>query len=466
MPYQSNKPLIILIFIPYALAWMVRSFPVFSYLMAWSGSFLIFYLTLVSPLRILPSDLSLRQQVMRPIVLIQLIFAGFMCCTSIFYFINHIQNNGLPDHTLPFDDRTDLIARCQRLCLLGHASLCGGIILGMINQPRSSFHIVAPVHRLLYKLCSVPLVVAIILNHIPQIVQFRQPMLMLSLCGAVSLLLNGLLHRKPLRIIIGGGIYLFSAFQALFSGYKEGILIHILLLALIAYPYYKRIVISLALPGILVFCLALPTFTTAIRKYSWTKQKNSFEAGQSGLDQLTDKQQATRVEEDHQGFLINRVSEIGMFTQYISAVPEHSPYYGTSILENAVQAIIPRAIWREKPESEALAMERVYQTGIVNRASTASAKTRPIVDAYLSGGTKIIVLFFFVYGFLVQKLCNFCEYRFGGYTIGCSIIFNGIFQCLWRGNTLEFLLNNIVYGCLLMQIIFWLFKHFKLIRHK
>lgn len=132
----------------------------------------------------------------------------------------------------------------------------------------------------------------------------------------------------------------------------------------------------------------------------------------------------------------------------------------------ALKAIIPRAIWPEKPESEALAMERVYQTGIVNRASTASAKTRPIVDAYLSGGPTIIVLSFFVYGFLVQKLCNLCERRLGGYTVGCSIIFNGIFQCLWRGNTLEFMLNNIVYGCLLMQIIFWLFKHFKLIRHK
>ena len=85
-PNFSRQKVLILIYIPWILAIATQLFPIASYLIAWLGSFFIFYWTLFSRVKFIPHDLPLTKQVMRPIVLIQLIFAGFMCCTSIFYF--------------------------------------------------------------------------------------------------------------------------------------------------------------------------------------------------------------------------------------------------------------------------------------------------------------------------------------------------------------------------------------------
>ena len=108
-------------------------------------------------------------------------------------------------------------------------------------------------------------------------------------------------------------------------------------------------------------------------------------------------------------------------------------------------------------------MERVYKAGIVNRLSPVSAKTRTVIDGYLSAGLTGVFLSMFLYGMIAQWLCNKAEELFGGYELGCMIIFNGIFQPLWRGNNWEFIINNMVYGFLLMLLLFYLLRHLKII---
>jgi hypothetical protein len=44
------------------------------------------------------------------------------------------------------------------------------------------------------------------------------------------------------------------------------------------------------------------------------------------------------------------------------------------------------------------------------------------------------------------------------------IIFNGIFQPLWRGNNWEFIINNMVFGFILMLLLFYAMKHFKILK--
>jgi len=78
----------LLLFIPWLLALLFKDYYILSYLIAWLGSFFIFYLTFTGKVRPLPHDLSFSNQLMRPIFLIQIIFAGYMCCTSIFYFLD------------------------------------------------------------------------------------------------------------------------------------------------------------------------------------------------------------------------------------------------------------------------------------------------------------------------------------------------------------------------------------------
>src|SRR5882757_3931176 len=85
---QISYERLIALYIPWGLATLFNNDPVFSYLTAWLGSFFIFALTLTGWVKPLPSDLKFGEQLMRPLILVQIIFAGYMCCTSIFYLMD------------------------------------------------------------------------------------------------------------------------------------------------------------------------------------------------------------------------------------------------------------------------------------------------------------------------------------------------------------------------------------------
>ncbi len=74
----------------------------------------------------LPTDIPIKQQILRPLFLLQTIFAGYMACTSIFYFLDSIGytyftytgtynaiNKAIPK----------TVAACQQYYVLGHAAL-------------------------------------------------------------------------------------------------------------------------------------------------------------------------------------------------------------------------------------------------------------------------------------------------------------------------------------------------------
>ena len=136
------------------------------------------------------------------------------------------------------------------------------------------------------------------------------------------------------------------------------------------------------------------------------------------------------------------------------------------ILDNSFLALIPRAVWTDKPNTEKTSMERVYKAGVINRASNTSAKTRPVIDGYLSAGLVGVFVTMLIYGMIAQSLSNTAERLFGGYSLGCTVIFNSIFQPLWRGNNWEFLLNNLVYGYLIMIFLFYLLQFINVLKPK
>ena len=75
------------LFIPWLMATLIQSYAIESYFIAWLGTILIFILTLSGWVKPLPNDLPIEQQLLRPIFLVQIIFAGYMSFTSIFYFL-------------------------------------------------------------------------------------------------------------------------------------------------------------------------------------------------------------------------------------------------------------------------------------------------------------------------------------------------------------------------------------------
>lgn len=430
-------------------------------MVAWSGSFFIFYATLLSPPRHLPPDLPAHQQVMRPMILTQLVFAGYMCCSSIFYFMDHHGYHFLTrqvDPTVHPEDQIYLIAECQRICLLGHAALVTGILSNTTSILPPKYRINIDESKLLTITCLTSYFFAFLSCKFPGTAQFALMLFNLGLFCSATLLIKGIHRAHVGNICLGAGIMLINISVHIFSGYKETIISYFIILAFLSYPYYRKLTRTAVVPIAIALFLVLPNFTKNIRKIAWDNETKITDMQKIDYLNLLEETSLGEIEHDNWDFLTNRLSEIGMFTGYINTVPESRPYYGFEILENAILALIPRIAWQEKPNTEKIAMERVYELGIVNRASNVSAKSRPIVDGYLSCGLPGVFILLFLYGYLAQSLCNLAENRFGGYSFGCTVVFNSLFQQLWRGNNLEFLLNNIVYGTAMMMFIFWIMK--------
>ena len=142
-----------------------------------------------------------------------------------------------------------------------------------------------------------------------------------------------------------------------------------------------------------------------------------------------------------------------MFTKFVKNTPDVIDYYGFDIIIDSMYALIPRVLWKEKPITEDLSMQRVYDAGVIHQSSKVSAKTRPVVDAYLSFGTMGVFCTFILLGIIAQVLCNICENRYGGYQFGSLILMGAFSDTLWRGNNFEFMFNSLFYGYLLIVMI-------------
>lgn len=461
---SSRGSILIAVYIPWILAECAKYNPVTSYFTAWLGSFVVFYLTLLSPWKYHSIDRPLIFQTLRPIVLIQLVFAGFMCCTSIFYFMDHLGYEYFTHvriNNFQAGEQTERIAKSQRIALLAHSTIVAGIILCTKRIPSIKYRISVNSHMLLFSLCTITYLAGILASLITGFIQFKYMLIGVSISTSAYIFVKGMVNRRIIYLIFGGSIFCFNFMNATLTGYKEGIIINAILIAFIAFPYYKKTILLLSFPCIYLLLYILPTFTTVVRMQSWLQGKTKETAREQAYRTFLNEENEQMIVDNNWAFLTNRFSETNMFTTYIKTVPDQHPYYLFDILINSCYSLVPRIFWENKPNTEILAMERVYRSGAANRLSPVSAKTRPVIDGYLSAGATGVFIYMLCYGMLAQSICNLAEKLFGGYQMGCVIIFNSIFQSLWRGNALEFLLNNIFYGYLLMLFIHFILKQTK-----
>ncbi|MES2827741.1 MAG: hypothetical protein V4687_06295 [Bacteroidota bacterium] len=285
-------------------------------------------------------------------------------------------------------------------------------------------------------------------------IQFKYPLIALSGTAASYLFVTGLHEKSPLLVFTGLPVLVFNFANATLTGFKESMIVQFVTLAFVSYRYYKKSIIFLGIPCGYLMLYVLPTYTTLIREKSWSGSKTKEIARQQAYQTFFDDSNDQFIMETNWKFLTNRSSEIGMFVKYVGKTPKTLGYSGLKIFEDSFLALVPRAIWPAKPLTETVAMERVYSSGIANRASSVSAKTRPVVDGYLMYGATGVCILMFLYGTITQWIYNKAETLFSGYEVGGVVIFNGLFQQLWRGNNLEFLMNNVLYAYLLMLIIY------------
>jgi len=465
----NKKPvaIYIILYVPWLLSLLFESFPVGSYFIAWLGSFFIFFITLTGKLVPLPGDRSIAAQLMRPIFLVQIIFAGYMCCTSIFYFFNVLgyQDFQRPNNFFLLDEeKLMLTAQCQRYYCLGHAAFVSGILIFMQYPDKQKYFVEThKLANLLFKLALITLTASTLFLKIPGLRQFYFQISSLSFIAGTLALAFAIPLKKRINTIISIILYCFNFYAALISGFKEPIIISILVLGLFLYPNYKKIVTLTFTPLLLSLFILLPTYNRVFRSNSWTGETGSKEASQLALNAVI-SQDSNEEDNSNWSFFSFRLSEIDMFTTFVKSTPSTINFYGVKLVKQSVIVLVPRIFWPSKPSTENLIMQRVYDAGVINRGSNVSAKPAYIVDAYLSGGVPGIFIFLFIYGAAAQLISIQAEKLFGGYILGTALIFSGLFQIMWRGISFEFMSNSVFWSYVSMLVIFKILRMTKILQ--
>jgi len=281
--------------------------------------------------------------------------------------------------------------------------------------------------------------------------QFSNQFSSLSFIAGTLALAFAIPLKKIPNTVICLFLYFSNFYTALTSGFKEPIILSVMVLGIFLYPIYKKIVLVTFIPALFILFMLLPTYAGTFRQNAWAGDASADEATQLALDAALSKN--ADIDDTNWGFLVYRISEIDMFTTFVQSTPEKIDYYGFDLVEQSIIAIIPRIFWPSKPSTEDLVMQRVYDAGVINKNSNVSAKPAFIVDAYLSGGAIGVFLALFIYGAAAQLISQKAELLFGGYTLGTALIFSGLFQIFWRGLSFEFIINNIFWSYISMLVI-------------
>lgn len=454
----------LLLYLPFLASWAFQNSPETSYWIAWSGSWFLLWLTLSGRLIPLPEQKPWYQQLLRPLFLPQIIFTGYLALSSVFYFL-WITGVIFKD-TQAFFNLADAIQNsslAQRFYLLGHSALVHALAWKMHYQkPQTSVVMINPTNTLL-QTTILFMLLRIGFEQVPPLSQFTVKFDALGFVSATLLLAFSISERNIIILLLAGGIFFYNLYQAFLSGWKEAVLIPVILLGAYLFPRYKKLMIAMAIPSIFLAVFVLPVFVETIRQLSWRGGLEAEKAATIAYHSITTADTKT-LQKSNQTFLIFRISEISMFNKYLSQVPAHRNFYDSKIVKQGLLNIIPRFFYPDKPETEKLVMERVYENGIIEYYSTSvSAKPQLAIDGYLSYGAVGVWAFCFIMGWASAIASVTAERLFGGYIWGTCVIYTGLFQEFWRGNCFEFLLNTTVWSFILMYLIYFAGRAFNII---
>ncbi|MEI8044878.1 MAG: hypothetical protein WCL11_25935 [Verrucomicrobiota bacterium] len=445
---------VLLCLAPWGLAEVLSGSSTASWLVAWLGSLGILLAVWTGKVFDLPRDRPLQDQVLRPWLLTQVIFAGYSFLTAIFYWLNLKGITfGLAVPPLAGEAEWAMAARIQRHYVLAHAGLAIGYGLAFSLTGRLSARVYGgqtepyrDMPRMLFRLTLLAFGGFLFFSLVPGLVQFSVKFRGLAVVAVTVGFGLALQRRSPTLLALGAGVVLLFL-GALASGWKEEVVVVVLLVAAGFFP--RQPVTTSFLTGLVLFAgvIALPPIANSIRQTQWeegTGKRESLEIAVNTLRAMTADQFETTVWE----FLTMRLTEASMFAQFMSDVPDRHPYYGIQLVKQAGIAVVPRLIWPGKPNYEEAVMTRTREHGVVSAESAVSAKPAYVVDCYLSAGLLGVFLGGLLLGLVAQLASATCERYFGGYLLG-GVVFNGTFSILWRGNCFEFVASALFWSFVL-----------------
>lgn len=391
-------------------------------------------------------------------VLPSTIYTLYMAATSLPYMM-HLQGYTFFEKdygVVPTYREQLLAAEAQGLYYLAHWS----VLLGMLvfrQTPSIRYAIRLPNFTLFaLRFAFIASLLSIAFRFIPGLSQFVQVFGHLSSVSGIMTLAYSILQHQHRYLLPSLALYVYNLYLALVSGWKEAILIPIVLLGMYLYPKYKATTSVLGAIFLFAYFYFVPTYNLIVRNLSWSGDVSSTAAAYIAYESLLEGNEDVKA--NNWAFLTFRVSEISMFVKYLESCPDIVPYYGWQIPLQSLQSIIPRIFYPGKPITEQQVMSRVIDNGVVSSQSQVSAKPQLAVDGYLTAGWVGVFLVMFVFGLSYAWVCIQCYSLFGGYTFGVGLICTGLFQFMWRGNCMEFLANSFVWSTVTMYILFYVFR--------
>ena len=455
------------LFLPFLVAELLAFTPTASYLTAWAGSLGILYVTITGKIKPLPTDRPLARQILRPILFTQVIFVSYTALTSIFHFAAqqgyyYLQYNAAQAASM---QQLALLAEAQRYYVLAHAALVTGMLLAMNYRSSGRWQLnVSPSSppKLMLAITAGTLAASSLLALVPGLSQIVGRLSTISLVASILSLALALPSRNLGLIALNLVLYGLNFFQALLSGWKQEVIVMLVLLGLFAYPYYRRTVTAVVPAGLFLLLAFLPTYNHTFRSLSWRGEMESTRAAAVAYETVTTADAQT-LQQNTWRFLTGRASEIGMFTAYLRRMPEGHPFYGMQLVQQSAENMVPRALWSAKPNTEERVMERVYDHHVVSRASNVSAKPHFVVDSYLSAGALGVLGFGLLYGLLASWASRLAERWFGGYLVGTGLVYTALFQVMWTSNAFEFFFSAVLWSFTIMGGLFMLGRYFDLL---
>jgi hypothetical protein len=411
---------------------------------------------------------------MRPAGFHHIVFGGYTTLSSIFYFWKNLGYYYLtPIDNFMIDEKMIMqIVEGQRYYLLCHIFFIIGIMIKMDYNQKIKFKIhIKDNVRFLIITTFVFTGIYGVLKLNAGTAQIGIIFLNFSLVSSIIATAFSLRDKNVLNKIVAISFFSLNYYSAISSGWKEAIILPIILLMAYLYPFYKTSVKVLAPFIVAILFYVVPTYNNIIRSTSdfWISSEetestvvSAEKAKELALKQI--KFGDVDLAKDAWNFISGRITELDMFVVYIEHFPVYHDFYGLDIVKQSFEALIPRAFNPTKPSTEAIAMQRVYEAGVVSEMSFVSAKPSPVADAYMSGGWIGVALTGFILGFVFSELSMLCERLFGGYFWGSCVVYTGLFLGDFRGQCFEFLMVDVFYRFLFIIIIFRLGLMFKIIQ--
>jgi len=375
-----------------------------------------------------PGDkIDVRQQLLRPVSMFHFLFVTYHVIGAAAYALDAA---GYSIATGSFSSTIHLnlatIAESQRLMLLAHASVTVGMKLAGFRYAKPKY-MMSSVPS--YGLLVVSLLASLLGTFLLSIESLRHLGYRVLDISAAALLVEiafSIRYRRRSNLLMAVGLLLLSLVNQAMSGWKGLTLWTMITLCALLYPMMSKRIVIIGVAFAIFWALYLHPFGVALRPLLWYQRVEQNKAVEMSMDKALNMSLEDRVS-GVWTLMVGRANDLYQFGKYIDYVPEKHPYYDLDLAGEAMVALVPRIIWPTKPDLEKVAMERVYDAGVVFKESTVSAKSNFFQDGYLSGGSLGVIISCLIFGILTMLLSRMCETLFGGYEIGTCLIFTGLF---------------------------------------